>query len=44
MKSLPNNTRSPLDLVFTLGGVAEEPLSVRNAAEDRARVGRKFEK
>ncbi|MBA2606361.1 MAG: TonB-dependent receptor [Acidobacteria bacterium] len=39
IEELPNNTRSPLDLVFTLGGVAEEPLSVRNAAEDRARVG-----
>ncbi len=37
IEELPNNTRSPLDFVFTLGGVAEEPLSVRNAAEDRAR-------
>ncbi len=39
IEELPNNTRNPLDLVFTLGGVAEEPLSVRNAAEDRARPG-----
>lgn len=39
LEELPNNTRSPLDFVFTLGGVAEEPLSVRNAAEDRARSG-----
>lgn len=39
IEELPNNTRSPLDFVFTLGGVAEEPLSVRNAAEDRARNG-----
>lgn len=39
IEELPNNTRSPLDFVFTLGGVAEEPLSVRNAAEDRARTG-----
>jgi outer membrane receptor protein involved in Fe transport len=39
IEELPNTTRSPLDFVFTLGGVAEEPLSVRNAAEDRARNG-----
>lgn len=39
IEEFPNNTRSPLDLVFTLGGVAEEPLSVRDAAEDRARNG-----
>ncbi len=39
IEELPNNTRNPLDLVFTLGGVAEEPLSVRDAAEDRARPG-----
>ncbi len=39
IEELPNNTRSPLDFVFTLGGVAEEPLSVRDAAEDRARNG-----
>jgi len=39
IEELPNNTRSPLDFVFTLGGVAEEPLSVRDAAEDRARSG-----
>jgi hypothetical protein len=32
---LPLLTRSPLDFVFTLSGVTEEPLSVRDAAEDR---------
>ena len=37
LEELPNNTRNPLDLVFTLGGVSEEGLSVRDAAEDRAR-------
>ncbi len=37
IEELPNNTRNALDLVFTLGGVAEEALSVRDAAEDRAR-------
>lgn len=37
IEELPNSTRNPLDLIFTLGGVAEEPLSVRDAAEDRAR-------
>ena len=37
IEELPNNTRNPLDLVFTLGGVSEEGLSVRDAAEDRAR-------
>jgi hypothetical protein len=37
IEELPNNTRNPLDLIFTLGGVTEEPLSVRDAAEDRAR-------
>lgn len=35
VESLPNNTREPLDLIFTLGGVTEEPLSTRNLAEDR---------
>lgn len=39
LEELPNVTRNPLDFVFTLGGVAEEPLSVRDAAEDRARPG-----
>ncbi|HVF30382.1 MAG TPA: carboxypeptidase regulatory-like domain-containing protein [Pyrinomonadaceae bacterium] len=39
IEELPNATRNPLDLVFTLGGVVEEPLSVRDAAEDRARPG-----
>ncbi|HEX8472639.1 MAG TPA: TonB-dependent receptor [Pyrinomonadaceae bacterium] len=35
LESLPLATRSPLDLIFTLGGVTEEPLSTRDAAEDR---------
>ncbi|MDQ3665406.1 MAG: TonB-dependent receptor [Acidobacteriota bacterium] len=37
VESLPVATRSPLDLIFTLGGVTEEPLSTRDLAEDRAR-------
>jgi len=35
IEALPVNTRSPLDLIFTLGGVSEEPLSTRDLAEDR---------
>jgi hypothetical protein len=35
VESLPVITRSPLDLILTLGGVAEEPLSTRDLAEDR---------
>lgn len=35
VESLPAASRSPLDLIFTLGGVAEEPLSTRELAEDR---------
>ncbi len=35
VESLPVASRSPLDLIFTLGGVAEEPLSTRELAEDR---------
>jgi carboxypeptidase family protein len=34
-KSLPLPTRSVLDLIFTLPGVTEEPLSTRDLAEDR---------
>lgn len=34
-KTLPLLTRSVLDLVFTLPGVTEEPLSTRDLAEDR---------
>jgi hypothetical protein len=34
IEELPVFARSPLDLVFTLPGVTEEPLSVRDAAED----------
>ena len=35
VERLPAFTRSPLDFVFLLGGVTEEPLSTRDAAEDR---------
>ncbi len=35
VESLPVFTRSPLDLIFTLPGVTEEPLSTRDLAEDR---------
>ena len=37
---LPVFSRSPLDLVFLLPGVTEEPLSTRDAAEDRDAAGR----
>ena len=35
IEALPVNTRSPLDLIFTLGGVSEEPLTTRDVAQDR---------
>jgi len=35
VEALPVPSRSPLDLIFALGGVAEEPLSTRDLAEDR---------
>ena len=35
VESLPVATRSPLDLIFTLCGVSEEPLSTRDLADDR---------
>jgi hypothetical protein len=35
LERLPLLSRSPLDFVFLLGGVTEEPLSTRGAAEDR---------
>lgn len=35
LESLPNASRSPLDLIYTLPGVTEEPLSTRDLAEDR---------
>lgn len=35
IEALPIPTRSPLDLMFTLPGVSEEPLSTRDLAEDR---------
>jgi hypothetical protein len=40
LERLPLSTRSPLDFVFLLGGVTEEPLSTRDAAEDRDERGR----
>jgi hypothetical protein len=39
VEELPNNTRNPLDLVLTLGGVTEEPLSTRDLANDRGQRG-----
>ena len=39
IESLPVVTRSPLDLIFTLGGVTEEPLSTRDLAEDNPAAG-----
>jgi hypothetical protein len=38
VEALPNFSRSPLDLIFTLGGVSEEALSTRELAEDRTGV------
>ncbi len=35
IEELPNNSRNPLDLVLTLGGVTEEQLSTRDLANDR---------
>ena len=34
IQELPNTSNDVLDLVFTLGGTAEEPLSIRNLASD----------
>lgn len=39
IEELPNISRDPLDLVFTLGGVTEEPLSTRDLSGDRGRRG-----
>nr|MDQ3323558.1 carboxypeptidase-like regulatory domain-containing protein [Acidobacteriota bacterium] len=39
IEELPNNTRNPLDLVFTLGGVTEEALSTRDLSQDRGARG-----
>jgi hypothetical protein len=36
IESLPVASRSPLDLIFTLGAVAEEPLSTRDLADDKS--------
>jgi hypothetical protein len=38
IEELPNVSRSPLDLVLTLGGTSEEQLSVRGLAEDRGQT------
>src|SRR6266404_5213168 len=35
VESLPVSSRSPLDLIFTLGGVSEEALSTRDLADDK---------
>lgn len=40
LESLPNLNRQALDFVFTLPNVTEEPLSTRDAAEDRAQSAR----
>jgi hypothetical protein len=42
IEALPTPSRSPLDLVFTLAGVTEEPLSLRDVAEDHDARGRAF--
>ncbi|MCC7308971.1 MAG: TonB-dependent receptor [Acidobacteria bacterium] len=39
IEELPNVSRDPLDLVFTLGGVTEEPLSTRDLSADRGTRG-----
>ena len=39
IEELPNVSRDPLALVFTLGGVTEEPLSTRDLASDRGQRG-----
>ena len=38
-EELPNSARNPLDLIFTLGGVTEEPLATRDLASDRGQRG-----
>lgn len=39
IEELPSQSRNPLDLIFTLGGVTEEPLSTRDLARDRGTRG-----
>lgn len=39
VEELPNNSRNPFDLVFTLGGVTEEPLSNRDLSQDKGERG-----
>jgi hypothetical protein len=40
LESLPVSSRASLDLVLTLGGVTEEPLSTRDLAEDKGEIYR----
>ena len=35
IEEIPNTSNNVLDLIYTLAGVAEEPLSIRNLADDR---------
>lgn len=39
IEELPNVSRNALDLVLTLGGVTEEPLSTRDLSDDRGQRG-----
>ncbi len=39
IEEIPNNSRSALDLVLTLGGTAEEQLSTRDLSDDRGQRG-----
>src|SRR5688572_10261399 len=39
VEEIPNNSRSPLDLVLTLGGTSEEQLSTRDLADERGARG-----
>lgn len=39
IEELPNSSRNALDLVFTLGGVTEDPLTTRDLAEDGPATG-----
>lgn len=41
IESLPTSDRAPLELIFLLPGVTEEPLSTRDLAEDRDRFARR---
>ena len=39
IEELPNLNRNPFDLIFTFGGVTEEPLSTRDLSEDKGTRG-----